>query len=328
MSEAKAEFARLSNRAQVASLARVAERALVEYGLAGSALKKVNHGFNTTFRVDSPDGRRTALRVNVNSKGWPGKLAAETAWIEALAVETDLSVPRPVRTTDGRLHTEVAWEGSDWMLPVALYTWLPGSLLGLDAPVERYRRLGEAMATMHRHGSAWRPPEGAVMQTFEDPLIGEPWRLPEEAAFRETLARADAALSRLKAFPVQPIHYDVHPWNVMSNRGRLSVFDFDDALFGWPELDVSVSTYYLRRSDQGPGPEEAFLAGVGFDRMRITAEDTEALIAGRALLLANDILGSVTKELLAESEQYLQVTRKRLEHFLQSGRFDAHVAKM
>jgi Ser/Thr protein kinase RdoA (MazF antagonist) len=324
----KAEFARLSNRRQIATLARVAERALGEYGLSGSRLTKINHGFNTTFRVDATDGRKLAIRVNVNSKGWPGKLAAETAWIEALATETSLSVPRPVRTLDGRLHTEGAWEGTDWELPVALYTWLPGTLLGLGAPPERYGRLGEAVAVLHEHGSHWRPPSGAVLQTFEDPLLGDPWRLPEEGVFRETHARADEALGRLKRLATQPIHYDVHPWNVMSNRGRLSVFDFDDALFGWPELDVSVSAYYLRRADQGAEPEQAFLRGVGFERMRLSGEDYEALIAGRALLLANDLLGAVTQELRAEQEQYLEVTRKRLEHYLRTGVFDSHVAKM
>ncbi len=117
----------------MARLRPVALAALAHYPVEVARLRLLNHGFNTTFRVDTTDGRRFALRLNVNSRRTPQNLAAEAAWLAALAADTELWVPVPQSTREGALTTEVFSPDLGRSLPVALFSWLPGSDLGDDA---------------------------------------------------------------------------------------------------------------------------------------------------------------------------------------------------
>ena len=84
-------FEDLSRRAQVARLASTARQALRASPIEVRRLQLVSHGYNTIFRVDTVDGRKFALRLNVNSNRTPQQLRAEIAWLTALATDTDLS---------------------------------------------------------------------------------------------------------------------------------------------------------------------------------------------------------------------------------------------
>ena len=85
----------LDEESQVEVLRRVALAAAEAFGVGVRDLTLVLHAYNTTFRVDSDDGRRLALRVNTNSKSTPAHIAAQQAWLHALASETDVVVPAP-----------------------------------------------------------------------------------------------------------------------------------------------------------------------------------------------------------------------------------------
>ena len=90
------EYAALDEEGQVEVLRHVALAAADGFGLVVRDLALVLHAFNTTFRVDTDDGRRLALRVNTNSMSTPAHIAAQQAWLHALATETDVRVPDPL----------------------------------------------------------------------------------------------------------------------------------------------------------------------------------------------------------------------------------------
>ena len=144
------EFAALSRRSQLQRLRSAAERVLAEYGIADADLRLKQLDFNATYRIDSSKGR-FALRINVNSPHGAEAVAAEAAWVEALAADTDLQVPLPARTADGAPATTARVDGLDRDLGAVLYSWLPGRDVGEEAPRVRLRVLGAAMATMHEH---------------------------------------------------------------------------------------------------------------------------------------------------------------------------------
>ncbi|HAN35099.1 MAG TPA: hypothetical protein DCQ52_06510, partial [Acidimicrobiaceae bacterium] len=141
-----------SVRGQVARLRPLAVEVLRRYSIDVAALRLLNHGFNTTFRVDTTDGRRFALRLNVNSRRTDSFIGAEMAWLAALAEETDLWVPIPQRTLDGALLTHVRSPDLGRDLPAALFSWLPGRDLGDDASDVQMRAVGRATAALHAHG--------------------------------------------------------------------------------------------------------------------------------------------------------------------------------
>ena len=82
------DYAGLDEADQVEVLRRVALAAAEAFGLGVRDLTLVLHAFNTTFALDTDDGRRLALRVNTNSQSTPAHIAAQQAWLHALATET------------------------------------------------------------------------------------------------------------------------------------------------------------------------------------------------------------------------------------------------
>ena len=323
------DYAGLDEAGQVEVLRRVALAAAEGFGLGVRDLTLVLHAFNTTFALDTDDGRRLALRVNTNSQSTPAHIAAQQAWLHALATETDVLVPAPVAAPGGGWHVAVdcpPWGGP---LNATVASWLDGDDVGqLDE--EQARVLGRTMAVLHDHAERFRLPPGALLTVFDEPLCHDENRL--EGAVRMPRSHAEVvaeslALCRRRFDEVyagqRPIvlHADLHGGNLKWHAGRLAVFDLDDAGFGVPALDLAISTFYLRDGD--PALEHALRQGYAKVRAlpEVSAEQFEALVAARQLLLANSLLLSSTASLRAEATAYLDVTVQRLREWLDTGRF-------
>ncbi len=320
-------YDQLSMRAQTHRMRQVALLALEQYPFEVSRLRLLFHGFNTTFRVDTTDGRRFAMRINTNSVKTDANLDAELAWLDALARDTDVSVPIPQPARDGRLRTEVWFEPLQRSLPVVVMSWLPGRDLD-EGPPEGFRALGRAMALLHEHAEQWEPPAGAdfpshstVLFDIPNILVTDHPLLTDESRelFARVLDRTQAAYDTAMARgPVMPIHADLHGGNVKWLRGRLAVFDFDDAADGVPVQDLAISAYYLR---DDPRCEAALLAG--YEEVRALPsfpdEEFEAIVAARNLLLANEVLRMSTADIREIAPPYLANAALRLEAFMETG---------
>lgn len=326
-------FEDLSTQAQVARMRRVALSALEQYPIDVGRVRLINHDFNTTFRVDTTDGRIYALRIDLNRGKPVSALDAEMAWLAALASDTDLVVPQPLATVDGSMHTAVHFPELDRDLLVAAMSWLPGR--DLDVPtVPAVYELGGVMATLHRHAAAWEIPagvefagiEGVFMDT-DDRLDGHPM-IDEAAAdlLERTLAVIEPSRDALvRAGTLMPIHADLHQWNVKWLRGRMSVFDFDDAGIGVPAQDLGISCYYLSASDD---LRRALFEG--YESVAplppITSEQLQAELAARNVILLNDVLSTATRSTRDMAQQYLGNTQARLRYYLDTGAYRLDVA--
>ncbi len=324
---AQQAYEQLTMRAQVHRLRQVALAALEEYPFEVRRVRLLLHAYNTTFRIDTEDGRRFALRINTNSLKSAANLHAEVAWLDAISRETDVVVPVPQRTHAGRLRTETWFEPLRRALPVVVISWLPGRDLD-DGPPEGFRALGRAMALLHEHGLVWEPPAGAVFPSHDLVLFDIPNVLVTDhhlltdasrALFAEALARGQQAYDDvLAAGRAIPIHADLHGGNVKWRRGRLAVFDFDDAAIGVPVQDLAISSYYLRDDVDG---EQAMLAG--YQEVRplpdVPTADYEAIVAARNVLLANEVLRMSTADMREIAPPFLANSALRLRAFLDTG---------
>jgi Ser/Thr protein kinase RdoA (MazF antagonist) len=326
-----ATYTALDEEAQVEVLRRVALEAAEGFGLAVTDVALVLHAYNTTFRLDTDDGRRLALRVNTNSKSTPEHIAAQQAWQHALAAETDVPVPDPVATPKGAWQVQV--DCPEWGSPLrtTVASWLEGDDVG-QCDEEQAAALGRTMAALHDHAEGFTLPPGCGLTLFDEPLFHDSSLLLDPAATGMPAASLEvvaAALERCRdrfaevyagQRPVV-LHADLHGGNLKWHRGRLAVFDFDDAGLGLPALDLAISTFYLRAGE--PAVEEALRAGYAQvrDLPAVTDEQFEALVAARQLLLANTLLTSSTASLRAEAAAYLDVTVDRLRRWLDTGRF-------
>jgi Ser/Thr protein kinase RdoA (MazF antagonist) len=331
-------FVDLSVRAQVHRIRGAARDALAQYPVEVTGVRLISHAYNTSFRVDTADGRRFALRVNVQSRRRPEWIAAEMAWQQAITTDTDLWVPTPLSTSDGALTASVWFEPLDRMLTAVMYSWLPGRDLDDTVTHEQMRAVGRAMATLHTHAETWRPPEGAELPVFDDPLFGDDDRMTGDDhsplltdAQAALLARALAEARRHHAAMFEgatpiALHADLHQWNAKWWRGRLSIFDFDDSGDGVVLQDLAITAYYVRRVD--PTLEGALHAGYATLRPLpdVTGVTHEACLAARNLLLLNDVLATNNAETKAALETYLPTSVARLHHWLDTGRYDFAVS--
>ncbi|CAN5597031.1 hypothetical protein BH23ACT3_BH23ACT3_04370 [soil metagenome] len=327
-------FETLPRRSQIHRMRAVALDAIVDYPIEPDRLRLAHHGHNTTFRVDTVDGRRFALRVNLNSRSTPANLRAETAWLTALAHDTDLAVPIPLETHHGSSHTSRRCSALDRDLSVVVMSWLPGR--HVEPPTTAAaRELGRVTAVLHDHAASWTLPAGAGFPSHASVLLDDPNRIQSEhplltAPYREVV---DEALTRTQAqfdllhssAPSHVLHADLHLGNVKWRRGRLGVFDFDDAVHGAPALDLGISAYYLgTESDL----ESKLLEGYETERPLPPFEHDQfqAVLAGRNLLLLNEILGAVTSNIRAVQQRYVDNTVKKLAAYLETGVYRHAVA--
>ncbi|QKE84681.1 phosphotransferase [Arthrobacter sp. NEB 688] len=321
----------LDEEGQVEALRPTALDAAEAFGLDVERMEVLLHAYNTTFRIDTRDGERCALRVGTNSKSTPANVLAQQAWQEAIATETEVVVPRSLRSTRDEwfVRSEPAALGRPVLVTAA--SWLEGDDARDGAGAEWARALGRATAQLHRHAATWRIPEGAALPRFDEPLFGDEDVLSTapgldadgRAVVATGMARARDVFARLHAgAEVVPLHADLHGGNLKWHEGRLAVFDFDDAGLGLPVLDLAITTFYLRRS--GAEAAEAALRE-GYTEVLpwpdVAPGDLEALVASRQLLLANDLLGSSTASLRAMAADYLGTTVARLRAWSATGTF-------
>ena len=324
------DYAALDEEGQVEVLRRVALVAAERFGLVVRDLALVLHAYNTTFRLDTDDGRRLALRVNTNSKSTPAHIAAQQAWLHALATETAVRVPDPLAAPGGGWHVEVD-------VPRV------GRPAARDRGVVARRRRrgavrrGAGARPGSHHGGPARPRRGlhAARRGPTSPCSTSrssttttcsraPCRCPRATPrwCAESLARCRGRFDEVFAGQ-RPIvlHADLHGGNLKWHEGRLAVFDLDDAGFGVPALDLAISTFYLRAGDRAVEDAAARRYAEVRDLPDVTDEQFEALVAARQLLLANSLLSSSTASLRADAADYLDVTVARLREWHATGRF-------
>jgi Ser/Thr protein kinase RdoA (MazF antagonist) len=315
-------YAALSQRSQQAVMRRVAGRALPAFNLANAKLKLVTHSFNTTFRVTHPEGE-FAMRINVNSMTAPEEIAAEVAWVEALGQSGTVLVPTPRRTVAGEAKAMIDCPELGRQVPVVVYSWLEGRGLGTFTHPATARQMGRALAAIQDHGRTFNLPAGTTRKRMESVLLTAEYRLPEETVFRDTFDAAEAVVAKLKARPAQLTHFDLHFWNVRHTPRGLAVFDFDDCFYAWPTADLAQSLFYMRRRHNAEALEAAFREGAAVDPAcdGLTEDELEILVAGRLLLLANDMQGNMTAEIAEMAPTYLKASRVWLRDFWRTGRF-------
>ncbi len=328
-----AAYTGLDDEGQVEVLRGVALQAADAFGLGVRDLALVLHAYNTTFRLDTDDGRRLALRVNTNSHSTPEHIVAQQEWLHAIAAGTDVLVPDPLRTPDGGWAVVVPCPQWGGPLHATVASWLDGDDVG-TCDAEQARALGDAMARLHDHAESFVLPVGGALPVFDTPLLGDEDLLsahpdlPPGGAAVVDRALADTAAScaavHAAGTPVV-IHADLHGGNLKWHRGRLAVFDVDDCGVGVPALDLAIAAFYLR--DGTLGLEEALREGYAGVRPLpdVAPSDFEGLVAARQLLLANSLLSSSTAALRSEATAYLGVTVDRLRHWRATGRFTRDV---
>jgi Ser/Thr protein kinase RdoA (MazF antagonist) len=318
-------FAELGSEKQIELLSAHAWAVLAFYDIGTIAsVESINHEFNSTFAVESADGTRYALRINVNSDRNLANANAEIEFINHLANATDLNFANPIAKSDGSFVSCETFEPLGRAVVSVLFSWLEGEELGDEPTLEQLDQVGAAMAKMHEaslglalSSTAELPLLRDVLWRTENLLTGPNAKLSGAAQSVVGLAleQIDKAVAALyQRDSVRPIHADMHGWNLMWHDESLSVFDFDDSGLGLPIQDIFTAIYYLDTPEQ----EAALLAGYASVRPvpQHSEFEKEALLLQRRLILLNYLFSTSTAEHRDMLPKYLEESLKRVDKFL------------
>lgn len=276
-------FDALDQQAQISALETLGRAALAEFGVVPTAIESLVHFENTTFRVDSDQGR-FCLRISRPGYQSTENIRSELAFLGAL-VTAGFTVPKPWQ---GRLVT-----ASAPLVPEArdcvLFHWIDGEFLSRHVDPEHGRQVGDLIARLHDFVANWAPPPHFARQhlhawadaprsrmSIDEPsdMIEEEDRLillEEEAAARTLL---NGLAKTTDSFAL--IHGDLHFGNLLLHGEAVCPIDFDDSGYGFLLYDFAAALAYA----VGMPGYEAFRAAVidGYASVRPLPPDTRELL--------------------------------------------------
>ena len=279
----------------------MAEAALERYDLDVISFELVSRATNLIYRVRTSDGASYALRLASPSWRTLSDQQSEAVWLEALASDTVIPVPRIMQASDGAAVVVCRADGVPTARHAMLMSWLPGVLLGRHLNEPNLEKLGELFGQLHIHGAEWKPPPGFTTRTFDQIFArGEPDVVfdaaQQDAHTPETLRIVrrvrevvDAAYAALDPADLRVIHSDLWHGNVKLHRGVLHPFDFEDTVWGYRLHDIAMAMLDLYE-DGDPDQYEDLLAAFrrGYERRLDWPEgDMAVLQIGRILWRVN-----------------------------------------
>ncbi|MHA2041432.1 MAG: phosphotransferase enzyme family protein [Candidatus Thorarchaeota archaeon] len=277
---------RVSYRAFLLRLRKLAKRALENYGLERAELKFKSYSGNGLYQVNVPHSRkrefsvspgRYALRLHQPGYMSPDYIRSELEWLSALC-KAGIDVPRPFMNVDG-----------DWLTTVdmgydvpsqrncTLLSWVEGRFLEKGLRPKHFKALGEVTGKLQEQSMLWKKPKGFKRPHWDwEGLFGDGFdygfaakdareAIPKKhrQAFYDVLERVEEASQQLgkgkKVYGL--IHADLG--NTVFRVGQARPFDFDDCGFGYWIFDLGVvlAHYILDSESTSPKMRDALIEG-------------------------------------------------------------------
>ncbi len=217
-------FASLTHRGQVRRLRVLALNALQQYPLELRRVSLLQHSYNTIFRVDTVDGQKYVIRINLPNARSLAQIQSEMAWLAALGRDTALKIPVPLTSRAGELVTTATAPGIPEPRHCAVFSWVPGKDLVHDMRPENFRQVGVLTAQLHNHAETFVPPPGFYLRKMDNVFPFDHGNFLEKdtdpsglitperrTLFEAVAARVEGVLATLYASPNPPlvIHADL-----------------------------------------------------------------------------------------------------------------------
>jgi Ser/Thr protein kinase RdoA (MazF antagonist) len=266
---------------------------------------------NEIYKVETPSGKKWALRLQRPGYHSKNSLASEIAWLSALRKDGVVATPVPVAGLDGEWIQVVGQRN------LVLFEWENGSQPEIEMDLSQcFRTLGAVTAQLHTHSRTWQRPDGFERFTWDFEAAGG--EAPRWGHWRDALGmnatRLDlfgqtAALvrERLAHYGTGPdrfglAHCDLRLSNLLLHHGALKVIDFDDCGFSWYMYDAAASLSFYEHLPQVSSLIQHWLEGYRTVSAIGKAEEEEIptfLMLRRLLLVA--WVGSHSETELAQS---------------------------
>ncbi len=269
------DYSALTPRGQARRLRALAHEAAAEFKFADYHLSLIKHLNNTTFRLDSADGR-FLLRIHRSKNRTPAEIDSEVMWLEAIAQDGEICVQAPRRTRTNRLLAVCSSPGVPEPYPVTVLSWIEGRILpSANRRVHHFTKVGRLTGLLHRHSDHWqRPAHFARPRLDAEGLLGAaaPYSLREFGPLLPNSVRHDieAVYARLCSVEaeLEPraelhglLHGDLSFSNVLFAAGQARPIDFDEGGVGCYLFDIGLSLNGARWNDHYAEHRDAYIEG-------------------------------------------------------------------
>ncbi|MGD8628314.1 MAG: phosphotransferase [bacterium] len=320
------QFSELTKRGKILRYRSVALQALESYPVRVRSMRFISSGSKPVFRVDTDSGRYAVKFHNPLEHKLP-QMMGELRFLSHVARVSGLDVETPLRNRSGKLVTVVRSPLLPEPAYVAVCRWVSGRALADFISVGAYRNLGRCAAMLHRAARSFRPGKNfdilvndRVFYWDKETILSldDKKLLPKrrQDLFRKGARLVDREIKRTwKNRKPVVIHNDLHPCNIKVHRGALSIFDFEDITWGFPEQDIGTAIYHVRFEKNYPGLLGGFRAGYeGVLPWPFgSGRQLELLAAARVLMFANYVINYNINP-----AKYLRIFERKLRTILEA----------
>ncbi len=242
---------------------------------SNSSVELLTVSENATFKVtDNASAQQHVVRIHRPDYHTVREIHSELQWITDLKAHDTVITPKPVKTVDAELVLSVT-SGNITNYLVA-FEFMPGNEPSVHEPLTtHFQQLGGIAARLHQHAARWTRPASFSRRTWNfDTTIGATphwgsWRRCSglSADQIQVLSRTvDVIETQLEHYGTSAdrfglIHADLRLANLLVDKNKLTVIDFDDCGFGWYTYDFAAAISFMEEDEQVPQLLAAWLRG-------------------------------------------------------------------
>ena len=226
----------------------ILQEAMQRYGIKHNEIELLDGFESFMYEFYRPQDGEFILRIGHSGRRTPEMIAGEVDWINYLA-RGGANVSRAILSKNGKLVEAIADGHGEQFLATA-FLKAPGvppweATLSSDF-LEHY---GRVIGRIHALTKDYVPP----YPTWKRPEWDSPgnleiadWLPASESAvlqkFQELLPYFETLPKDRESYGL--IHQDAHGGNFFVHEGKITLFDFDDCVYGWFIYDIAMVFFY------------------------------------------------------------------------------------
>lgn len=215
------------------------------FGFEVDTLAFISSSCNEVYRF-TKNNQPYILRLSEKPSAYVDKIKAEVDWVYYLA-QNGVHTSLPIKTTDQQL-VAVFREQEQCFIVTAFHMasgrFFDKNNLHLWGPAI-FNKWGETMGRMHLLTKSYQAADVAVKRDE-----WQRWNIVNphlnQGRYQILLEKLRSLENRIASLPKDSqsyglIHNDFHPYNFHIHNDEITVFDFDDSIYGWYALDIAIA---------------------------------------------------------------------------------------
>lgn len=226
----------------------ILQAALQRYAVAAGQAEALDGFESFIYRFERPDGR-FILRIGHSERRSPDLIRGEVDWMNYLAAGGAAVAPA-ILSQQGNL-VEALDDGHGAAFLATAFVHASGQAMRREQANERlYQNYGRMIGRIHALSKAYQVSDPAWRRYDWDSPINNTAERQMPAQDALALDKYRAVLAYLRRLPREAegygmIHQDAHPGNFfVDDEGRLTLFDFDDCVYGHFIYDIAMVLFY------------------------------------------------------------------------------------